>query len=248
MTRHTRTRLVVFCLAGLCLVGCLLVHRCFFQVLDGEGWVRSAYSIENIGLALRTYHEVNGTLPPTAVHGKNGEPLLSWRVLLLSYLGEEGLYKQFHLDEPWDSPHNRRLAEKTPRCYVPAGGGNDAPGLTRYQVFVGPGTPFEREGLTWHDFPDGLDKTILVAEAGVPVPWSKPADLVYDPERPVPPLGGAFTRPVCFVCYEVWRTPGFNAAFADGAVRFIGSQTEEPALRGVITRNGGEKVDVDRLE
>src|SRR5439155_2700380 len=69
------------------------------------------------------------------------------------------LYRQFKLDEPWDGPHNKVLLEKMPRSYKPALGGNDAPGLTRYQVFTGPGTAFERAGLTWDDFSDGLAQT-----------------------------------------------------------------------------------------
>jgi hypothetical protein len=166
----------------------------------------------------------------------------------LPFLEEDALYKRFNLDEPWDGPHNQALLAQTPRCYSPAGGGPDAPGLTRYQVFVGPGTAFERDGLTWADFPDGPAETILVAEAGVAVPWSEPADLAYSPERPLPPLGGVFHKPSHFLCYEVGRTPGFVACFADGEARFVSGKTDEGTVRGLITRNGGEKVNVSRLE
>jgi hypothetical protein len=59
------------------------------------------------------------------------------------------------------------------------------------QVFVGPGTPFEiAEGpRVVEDFPDGSHETILVIEAAEPVPWTKPADLDYSPDRPLPSLG-----------------------------------------------------------
>jgi hypothetical protein len=234
--------------AALCLGGCLLFLACTVQVLDGEGWVRSAVSIRNIGEALRLYHEAHGRLPPAVARGKDGEPLYSWRVLLLPYIEQGSLYQQFHLDEPWDGPHNMKLAEKTPKCYEPALGGEDAPGLTRYQVFVGMGTAFERDGLTWEDFPDGLAATILVAEAGQSVPWSKPADLAYDPGQPLPLLGSVFTKPAHFLCYEIRREPGFNACFADATSRFISSRTDERTIRGLITRNGGEKVEPSKLE
>jgi hypothetical protein len=169
-------------------------------------------------------------------------------VLLLPYLGERELYQQFKLDEPWDSPHNKALLEPAPDDYTPSLHHIDPPGLTRYQVFIGPGTAFEREGLTWYDFPDGLANTLLVVEAGEPVPWSKPADLAYDPEKPLPPLGGVFSKPVKVVCYEVRRQLGFTACFADGTTRFISSKTDEATLRALITRNGGEKVSLDGLE
>ncbi len=51
---------------------------------------------------------------------------LSWRVHLLPFLGEAVLYREFHLDEPWDSPHNMTLVSRMPQVY-----GEDALGLTR---------------------------------------------------------------------------------------------------------------------
>jgi hypothetical protein len=229
---------------------CLLLVPCVQKVRDGEGWVGSQYSLKQICYALHTYYDAYKKLPPTVVRDKKGRPLYSWRVLLLPFLEEKRVYEQFQRDEPWDSPHNKKLLERTPRCYRPFLGGDDAPGLTRYQVFVGPGTAFERPGLRLGplDFPDGLADTLLVVEGGEAVPWSKPADLVYDPNGPLPPLGGAFGKPVHFLCYEVGRNPGFNAAFADGATRFIARDTDERTLRGLITRNGGEKVELSSLE
>src|SRR6185437_7251534 len=74
-------------------------------------------------------------------------PLLSWRVAILPYLGEDVLFKRFRLDEPWDSPHNKALLPLMPRVYgLPSAKPGDpslAAGMTHYQVFVGPGTAFE---------------------------------------------------------------------------------------------------------
>jgi hypothetical protein len=209
---------------------------CTQKVRDGELWVRSAVSLRAIAGALRAYHEANGRLPPAAVTGEGGRPLYSWRVLLLPYLEQEDLYRRFRLDEPWDGPNNRALLDRTPRYYEPALGGFDPPGMTRYQVFVGPGTAFERDGLTWDDFPAGPGGTILAAEGGEPVPWSKPAELAYDPDGPLPKLGGAYTRPAYFLCYEVQRESGFTCCFGDGTARFIPSTGSERNVRRLITR------------
>jgi hypothetical protein len=217
-------------------------------VRDGEGWVRTASHLRQIGLALRDYQEQHGTFPPAVVRGKGGQPLYSWRVLILPYLDEMHVYKRFHLDEPWDSPHNQSLLKPTPRCYMPGLGFEDTPGLTRHQVFIGPGTAFEREGLTLADFPDGLEKTILVAEAAEPVPWSQPEDLAYDPAQPLPRLGGLHKKRVHFLCYDLWGNPGFVVCFADGSPRFIRSSTDEKTIRSLITRNGGEPVDLLNLD
>jgi hypothetical protein len=222
-------------LAVVLLVSCGLLFPCLFEVRDGEGWVRSANSVHMIGLALQSYQDENGHLPPAVVRNKEGQPLYSWRVLLLPYLDQDPLFQEFNRDEPWDSEHNKKLLKETPRCYRPFGGSDDAPGLTRYQVFIGPGTPFERNSLRL----DGFKNTILVVEAGEPVPWSKPVDLTYDPASPLPPLGGVFKKPVHFLCYEIAWTPGFTACFTDGTTQFIPSDTDERALPALISRTGG---------
>jgi hypothetical protein len=247
----SRFKALAFCVLAVFGVGfCLLLLPCVQKVRDGEGWVQSQDSLQQIAHAMHTYHDIYKKLPPAVVTDKQGRPLYSWRVLLLPFLEEKGLYEQFHLDEPWDSPHNQKLLEEMPRCYLPQLGGNDPPGLTRYQVLVGPGTAFERPGLTLtpQDFPDGLASTLLVVEAGEAVPWSKPADLAYNPKGPLPSLGGAFARPVHFLCYEVGRRPGFTATFADGNARFLRGDLDEPTLRGLITRNGGEMVELSSTE
>jgi Protein of unknown function (DUF1559) len=235
---------VVLSLLLLCALTCGLLLPCAQKTSDSPGWKQSSYSLRQIGQALLNYHKMKGKLPPAVVYDKNGKPLYSWRVLLLPFLDQSDLYRKFKLDEPWDSPHNVDVAlqEEATRCYEPILGGMDPTGLTRFQVLVGPGTAFERPGLSLHDFPDGPEKTILAVEAAVPVPWSKPADLVYDPNSPLPPMQSQFTYPVRLLCYEVYRKAGFNAVFADGNTAFIRSDTDEKTLRALITRNGGEKL------
>jgi len=235
----SRVRLISLYLGILLCLSCCVLLPCLPTIRDGEGYVRSQVSLKSIGMAIRSYHDVNGRLPPAIVHDKDGEPLYSWRVLLLPYLEGISVNEEFHRNEAWDSPNNKPLADKTPRCYVPAMGGSDPPGLTRFQVLIGPGTAFERDGLTWNDFPDGLASTILVVEASEPVPWSKPIDLEYHRDKLLPALVGPFTKPVKVLCYEIGRRPGFSAVFADGSTRFIESRTDEKLVRSMITRNQG---------
>jgi hypothetical protein len=143
-------------------------------------------------MAMHTYHDVHGRLPAAAVCGKDGKPLLSWRVTILPYLEKMELYEQFKLDEPWDSPHNIRLLSEIPDVYAPPPGKKSKvpPDHTVCHVFVGNGTAFEgHDGLRLSDdFPDGTFNTLLLVEAGEPVPWTKPEDLTYDPAGPLPEL------------------------------------------------------------
>jgi hypothetical protein len=188
-----------------------------------------------LGLAMHGYEDKHGRLPPAVVYGADGQPLYSWRVLILPFIGEEDLYKQFKLDEPWNSPHNIQLLAKMPPAYaiMPPSQARRAPAYhTICHVFVGPGAAFEgRDGKSLKtDFPDGTSRTLLIVEAGQPVPWTKPDELHYDPKGPLPELKGVFRD-------------SFRAAFGDGSVRHIPSNVSERTLRALITRNAGDTPD-----
>jgi hypothetical protein len=206
----------------------------------------SGWKLREIACALHDYQDRHRKLPPAVIHDPNGKPLYSWRVLLLPYVEEADRFRNFKLDEPWDSPNNKKLLEPTPAVYRlpwPA----TPPGMTHYLGFTGPGTAFERDGLTLEDdFPDDLSDTILVVEAAEAVPWSKPVDLEYDPHGPLPRLGVGYYLPVRFGCYELGRRQGFNVVMADASSRFILDTIDEKTIRGLITRNGGEEVDLSK--
>src|SRR5206468_5253686 len=69
-------------------------------------------NLKQIGLAMHSYHDVYKRLPSGAVQDKDGKALLSWRVHLLPFLEQEALFKEFKLDEPWDSDNNKKLLAK----------------------------------------------------------------------------------------------------------------------------------------
>jgi hypothetical protein len=194
--------------------------------------VRSLNNLKQLSVAMHDYHDQFGHFPTAAIADKAGKPLLSWRVEILPFLGEQDLYKQFKLDEAWDGPNNVKLVQKMPAVYAPhfwpLGGGPD---MTFYQVFVGEQTMFPPgKPLRFQDITDGTSNTLMIVEAGEAVPWTKPADLPYDPGLPLPMLGGIFDD-------------GFQAAFADGRTgRFFPKTTPPTTLRALITPRGGEEL------
>src|SRR5262249_23646846 len=119
-------------------------------------------------MAMLNYESAHGSLPPAAVCGRDGRPLLSWRVLILPYLDQADRYKQFKLDESWDSPHNFALLGRMPRTYAPlTGRPSPEPHVTYYQVFTGPGTVFEGStGLRRDTILAEVASTFLIVEAG----------------------------------------------------------------------------------
>jgi hypothetical protein len=160
-------------------------------------------------------------------------PLLSWRVAILPFIEEDALYREFKLDEPWDSEHNKKLIAKMPKVFAPVRGKTKEPGMTYYQVFVGPDAPFNGTIAPTipGSFTDGLANTFLVAEAGEAVPWTKPQDIPFDAGKPLPKLGGLFAD-------------GWHVAMADGLVRFVPRGADAKATRATITPRGGEVVEL----
>ncbi|MEX2560459.1 MAG: H-X9-DG-CTERM domain-containing protein, partial [Pirellulales bacterium] len=80
--------------------------------------------------------------------------------------------------------------------------------------------------------------TIMAVEARRDIPWTKPEDIAYDPDKPLPELGGHFSD-------------GFNVAMMDGSVRFLAREgkpgqpaVSESVLRALLTMAGGEAVQL----
>jgi prepilin-type processing-associated H-X9-DG protein len=192
---------------------------------------RSTNHLRQIGLAMHNFHDTVGAFPAAASYDKDGKPLLSWRVHILPYLEQDALYREFKLDEPWDSEHNKKLIAKMPAIYAVPDSKPSLAGGTFYQGFVGKGAAFEgKRGIGLLNFTDGTSNTILVVEAAKDVPWTKPEDLPFDADaKMLPKLGGHFEG-------------GFNALYADGSVRFLKDTIKSEILKAFITRNGGEVI------
>jgi hypothetical protein len=180
---------------------------------------------------MQMYHDMNKRFPAPASFGPHGEPLLSWRVHILPYLGEKSLYQQFHLNEPWDSPHNRALAARMPNVYRSPASKPKSPEETNYLLAVGDGAGFasQRDTPTFAEIRDGTSLTILAVEANGDhaVVWTKPGDLPFDPNHPDRGLGGVYPD-------------GFLAAFFDGSVSLLDFPQDRGNLRALFTRAGGD--------
>jgi hypothetical protein len=188
-----------------------------------EGQEERKDKLKVLGLAMLTYHDAYGHFPPAVLHdpalGDRAKPY-SWRVAILPIIGEYQLYCQYRRDEPWDSPANRELLARMPAVFALPGSARAAAGLTHYQVLVGPGTAFERPDMRVRvgDFARGTAQTILAVEAADPVPWTKPDDLPFSPDGPLPKVGGLWGK-------------GFYALYAEGTVRWINAEEQETVLR-----------------
>ncbi len=191
-------------------------------------------NLKQMGLGMLNYESATSAFPKPALTDKDGKPLLSWRVAILPYIEQAELYNRFHLDEPWDSPHNKELIKEMPTTFVCPSRPNLEPGTTTYRIFVGEGALFEKgKDTRIAQITDGTSNTIMICESNEAVPWTKPdAELPFDPEAKPSFFGAGSVHP-----------GGFNALFADGSARFIKITIDLNVFKALITRAGGEVVN-----
>ena len=202
--------------------------------------VSTLNSLKQIGLAMHNFYDVYEAFPAQALADKEGRKLLSWRVLILPYLGEPQLYEQFHLDEPWDSDHNKTLIPQMPFVY----GGH--PGRkqtvdwkTRMVVPLTDGSVFgtKGNGTRISNILDGTSNTLMVVEVSPEkaVIWTKPEDITIDK-----------TAPLASIINET-AEEGFHCCICDGSARFFSRSIKAEILNALISFAGGEMIDFDKL-
>jgi len=225
-------------------------------VRTAHGRGQSVNNLKQLGLAMHNYHDVYKRLPPQAIRGKDGRALLSWRVAILPYLNEDALYREFRLDEPWDSEHNKKLIARMPPIFASPHLGNDriARGMTSYLVPLTKAPPavsvvppddvtkpivagkdqmiFDLpQGATMAHILDGTSNTIMILESHprAAAIWTKPDDLVIDPAAPLAQLTGQ-------------PGDGFSAVIADGSVHFIRTSVDKSTLWNLLRMNDGNSI------
>ena len=207
--------------------------------LDDQNDLRQlALGMINYDSAHRDFPAI--TRPPGA--GDEVAGGLSWRVHLLPYLGLTKLHKRFHVDEPWDSPHNRSLIESMPDEYKSDWPTAKVPvGYTLYQRPVGDGAIANFKGAVvgYDDIVDGSSNTILIVQVdpSAAVPWTQPVDYEIPTDTPLCKLGHIRSQGV------------FLVAMADGSVRrFDLAGVPNRIVHAFFTYAGGEAIPESVIE
>jgi hypothetical protein len=140
--------------------------------------------MKQIDLALHNYLQDYRCFPPTCVVDKNGKPLYSWRVLILPYIEQDTLYRQFHLDQPWDSPHNKSLLVKGAklfRCPEDEKACGDGEATTNYLAVFGEHAFLKRDRpVLLTESPSMADSVCLIEKKNSGIPWTAPEDFCLD--------------------------------------------------------------------
>jgi hypothetical protein len=193
----------------------------------------SMNNMKQIMLGLLNYEATQQRFPAHASYDADGKPLLSWRVHILPFLEKQDLYNQFHLDEPWDSPHNITLIPLMPEIYLdPNSQLPAAAGKTHYLGSKGEGQFFEgtAEGRPVRTITDGTSNTIAVVQVNDDrtVPWTSPDDWEWEEQSPLAGFGDLHPGGI------------FLGGWVDGSVQVISKNIDAGAFEALTTVAGGE--------
>jgi prepilin-type processing-associated H-X9-DG protein len=234
---------LVVCLIAAVLCGGVLVALLLPAIQSAREAARRSQCTNNLkqlAIAMHNYHDTYGCLPPAYIADADGNPMHSWRVLLLPFLEQFPLYERYKFDEPWNSPNNSAVTNQFVDVFRCASASETPSTETNYMLVTGPGTLFESDKTSsFRDVTDGTSNTIMIVEVvGTGVSWAEPKDL--DASKIAFPLssGGASSTGS--------RHPsGVNVAMGDGSARFISDAISPQTFRALITRAGGEVTGPD---
>lgn len=180
--------------------------------------------LKRILLAFHMFEAQFRHLPSSGMRRSEQNPPHSWRVAILPVLGYGDLYREYHFDEPWDSPHNQKLVDRMPSVFKTD---ESNVGQTLFKMVVGPGALDSGDGSQGgvERVFDGTSNTIAVVKSSEPVVWTKPQDEEFSPTR-LPAMA-----------------KDYLVALLDGSVRFLDPKLSSDQLRALITRGGGEVID-----
>jgi Protein of unknown function (DUF1559) len=203
-----------------------------------------AESAAKLGRALQQYIRVHRAYPISRrqINGKfengfdfEGRPLLSWRVHLLPFLGQQALYDQFNQAEPWDSPHNKSLLASMPEVFRT--GSRDV-AKTQWHMLFGKDalTDLNRNAAPQH-VRDGTSNTIafVLAAADRADFWTRPYDLPFELDKPLAALGKIESAQI-------------HCVMANGQPAALPADIPAETFAALVTPNGGDVVDIGSLK
>jgi prepilin-type processing-associated H-X9-DG protein len=198
-------------------------------------------NLKQITMALLEYEEDHGHLPPPYTTDDQGNPLQSWRVLILPYLEYQQLYDAIDLTKPWYHPDNLALQSPMPEIFrCPSFESN--PGsldlTTAYVVVVGDRTAWPCVGQReFREITDGLFNTLAVLESEQQrLHWMSTDDPWFEAiEKP----HGVGDTPLANGVHN----GGSNYSLLDGAVRFLDGDLDFQEFVALITIDDGEKLE-----
>lgn len=190
--------------------------------------------------AVRQYADSYGAYPPAYTVDAEGRRLHSWRTLLLPYLGQQSLYDQIDLSQPWHAAvHDRVRATVVPAYHCPSlEQGSTKTGYLSVVTdasLLGPGRSIPAKAVE-----RPLDKLLICIEVNAErtVHWMSPFDLSSEEFIGLKPDGAmshvSRDQPHFFYYW----------ANAEGRVSVLAGDTSADERREMISAIGREPSEV----
>lgn len=215
-------------------------------------------NLKQLSIALENYHHKHGSYPPAYISDAQGKPIHSWRVLLLPFMEEGELYRDYNFDEPWDGPNNRKLWDRMPAVY-------GCPGREWLRSIVGdrldsmpanaasyfaivdettawPGArPLKMAEIT----DDPSQTMLLIEHSGMAAPWTAPVDLTLEQAlalfKTSKPSGHIHVSDGFFTAGS--HRSYSQGVYADGHVKITRSEMPPKVARALFTIGGSEDLN-----
>jgi hypothetical protein len=187
-------------------------------------------NLKQIAIGVRTYHDHHGCYPLPCTRNEAGRPMHSWRVLVLPYLINNSI--EYDLNEPWNSPGNRKVFAAYEHLYRCPTAQSWPPysGTTNYVAVVGRRAARRHMDASQKDLDSQQQKadTFLIVEtANSEIPWKEPKDIYVDDLPALQSLiaNSPHRRSNGYFFHE---TPAMNAVLVDGDMMFMFPRDSTP--------------------
>jgi prepilin-type N-terminal cleavage/methylation domain-containing protein/prepilin-type processing-associated H-X9-DG protein len=181
------------------------------KVRESASRAKCQNNLKQIGLAVHAYEGVNRVYPAAylttntrldgsafgIIYGdeyRNGPPGWAWGTLILPYLEQDNLYRQFDLSQPCWAPQFATAAKTKVSVFLcpSATGGDDGFVVQKHGSDERHGTPIIRSDGTTITFAHSH----YVTNAGIHQPWGRTTAYCYDYDipEPIPENGNKLAR------------------------------------------------------
>jgi len=188
--------------------------------------------LRQLALAVLSYHHHYNVFPPACTVDENGNPLHSWRTLILPFLDQQKLYEAIDLSKPWNDPVNAVANTAVFDVYRCPSTDLEAT-RTTYMAVVTPESVMRPiQSCKLEEIIDGISNTLLLVEVSSEkaVHWMSPVDA---DEQALQTQKGKTTL----------AHPGIrNGALVDGSVWFLRESLPSEQIHALITVDGNEAV------